>query len=152
MSDAARALQDYLDDAIPLVRAMQVEVRAAGPAAVVLHAPLAPNRNHQSTAFGGSVAGLATLACWGWLWTVLQEGYAGIELVVAHSEIDYLKPVTTGLVARCDAPPQAAQHALLEALARRGRGRLALAAAVEDEAGVLCAQFTGRFVADRRRP
>lgn len=141
------ALHAYLGDAIPLYRAMQAQVVAADSGQVVLRAPLAPNTNHQSTAFGGSVASLATLACWGWLWVFLRDAERPAALVVARSELDYLKPVTSALNARCDAPDAAARAALLDGLARKGRARIALQAEVVDDAGVVCTRFTGRFVA-----
>lgn len=145
--NGVEALQAYLDGAIPLVRAMQVEVREAGAERVVLAAPLAPNVNHQSTAFGGSVAGLATLACWGWLWTRVQGECADTQLVVARSEIDYLKPVTTDMTAMCAAPAAADEAVFLKTFARRGKARVELTATVLDAAGEVCARFTGTFVA-----
>ena len=141
------ALHAYLADAIPLYRAMDARVHAADTMTVSLSAPLAPNTNHQSTAFGGSVASLATLACWGWLWVWLRKAGVDARLVVARSEIDYLKPITTALHARCDAPGVDAHRALLDALARKGRGRVELAAVVQDDAGLACARYRGWFVA-----
>ncbi len=138
------ALHAYLAEAIPLYCAMEAAVERAGADSVALVAPLAPNTNHQSTAFGGSVASLATLACWGWLWVLLRDAGIDARLVVARSEIDYLKPVTTTLHAQCDA---AATRAFLDGLARKGRARIELEAVVTDDAGVVCARFTGRFVA-----
>ena len=43
---------------------MQVAVVSAAADAVTLSAPLAPNINHRSTAFGGSVSTLAILSAW----------------------------------------------------------------------------------------
>jgi thioesterase domain-containing protein len=149
MSIAVHDLQVYLEDAIPLVKAMGVAVESADRERVVLTAPLAPNTNHQSTAFGGSVAGLATLACWGWLWTVLREHGIQGQLVVSRSEVDYLKPVTTDFVSTCAAPGGTATEVFLRTLERRGRARLALTATVADSNGVLCARFMGEFVAVR---
>ena len=143
------ALHEYLSDAIPLYRAMDARVAAADAGAVVLTAPLAANTNHQSTAFGGSVASLATLACWGWLWVLLKDAGIDARLVVARSEIDYLKPLTTDLTARCAAPATDATRVLLDALARKGRGRIELEAVVEDAAGLACAEYRGWFVATR---
>jgi thioesterase domain-containing protein len=60
-------LQAYLHEHIPLTRALAVEVVEVGLQRVQLAAPLAPNRNHRQTAFGGSVASLAMLAGWSWL-------------------------------------------------------------------------------------
>jgi thioesterase domain-containing protein len=149
MSDTANELQEYLMGAIPLVTSMGVSVQSADRERVILSAPLAPNTNHQSTAFGGSVAGLATLACWGWLWTVLREYGIQGRLVVSRSEIDYLKPVTTDFISTCAAPGANGTEAFLRTLERRGRARLTLVASVEDAHGVLCAAFTGEFVASR---
>ncbi len=141
------ALHAYLAEAIPLYRAMEATVADADTGSVALVAPLAPNTNHQSTAFGGSVASLATLACWGWLWVLLRDAGIDARLVVARSEIDYLKPVLTALNARCNAPASATTRVFLDGLARKGRARIELEAVVTDDAGVVCARFTGRFVA-----
>lgn len=141
------ALHAYLGDAIPLYRAMQADVAAADTASVLLTAPLAPNTNHQSTAFGGSVASLATLACWGWLWVLLRDAGIDARLVVARSEIDYLNPVTSALHARCDAPDVARTRTFIDTLTRKGRARVEVDALVTDTVGTVCARFTGRFVA-----
>lgn len=149
MSASARDLQAYLEDAIPLVSAMGVSAITADRDRVVLAAPLTPNTNHQSTAFGGSVAGLATLACWGWLWTALRTHGIQGRLVVARSEIDYLKAVTTDFTSTCTAPGEVEATTFLRTLERRGRARIALTATVEDSGGVVCARFSGNFVAHR---
>jgi thioesterase domain-containing protein len=131
---------------------MQSVVTVASDLRVVLSAPLAPNINHQSTAFGGSVASLATLACWGWLWNQLRAAGAETvhaQLVVARAEIDYLKPIASAMTAICDAPETAALKSFEEAYARRGRGRITLDAVVEDANGLACARFVGKFVAIR---
>lgn len=146
-----RALDGYLRNAIPLYQAMGASVVTAGDDEVVIAASLAPNTNHQGTAFGGSIASLATLACWGWLWTVLQPRHAGAALVVARAEIDYLEPVTGDFIARCVAPPADAVEELLARLVRKGRARIELAATVEDGAGAVCARFAGRFAATAPR-
>ncbi|MET0363375.1 MAG: YiiD C-terminal domain-containing protein, partial [Sphingobium sp.] len=48
------SLQAYLHRQIPLSAAMQVSVQSAALESVTLSAPLEPNINHKSTAFGGS--------------------------------------------------------------------------------------------------
>lgn len=144
-----RALQAYLENAIPLVVAMGVTVDTADDGRVVLSAPLAPNVNHQSTAFGGSIAGLATLACWGWLWARTRSGAVPTGIVVANSTIEYSKSVTTDFTAECTAPADAVVAAFVRTLERRGRARIELAATVKDASGVVCATFGGRFVAVR---
>lgn len=143
-----QVLDAYLRGAIPLYAAMGASVDSAGDDEVVIRAPLAPNRNHQGTAFGGSIASLATLACWGWLWVKLQPAHGGAALVVARSDIEYLQPVPGDFIARCTAPTVTACDAMLAALARKGRGRIELAATVEHD-GAVCARYAGLFVATR---
>lgn len=152
MSDDRAILQRYLEAAIPQVVAMQASVTEASDGRVIISAPLAPNINHQSTAFGGSVASLATLACWGWLWNHLRASSADTvhaQLVVARAEIDYLKPIASTITASCEAPDAATLKSFEEAYARRGRGRVSLEAVVTDADGNVCTRFQGRFVAIR---
>lgn len=146
MMAPASVLQAYLDNAIPQATAMQVHVEDAGASGVVLRAPLAPNVNHEYTAFGGSIAALATLACWGWLWTRLHVPDTPVRIVVSRGETDYLAPLASDLTARCEAPPRPALEAFDRAYGRRGRARLEIEAVVEDTHGKVCARFNGLFV------
>ena len=54
-------LERYLYKHIPLSAAMQVSVQKMTAKSLTLHAPLAPNINHQQTVFGGSASTLAGL-------------------------------------------------------------------------------------------
>lgn len=143
----AARLEDYMRRTIPLVTKMQVQVASYDAAGLALSAPLAPNINHERTAFGGSLASLATLACWGYLWLLLEDE-PGMHMVVNEAHMRYLKPVTGVLSARCAAPFAAEQNKFLEILARRGKARLELKAGIAEH-GVLCAEYTGSFVAYR---
>jgi thioesterase domain-containing protein len=143
----AARLERYMCRTIPLVEQMQVRVTAFDAAGLTLTAPLAPNINHEQTAFGGSLASLATLACWGYLWLLLEDE-PGMHMVVNEAHIRYLKPVTTALSARCDTPPAEALQKFLGTLKRRDKGRIELKAAMNQD-GALCAEYTGSFVAYR---
>src|SRR3546814_17074004 len=68
-------------DVMPPVRAMAVQVVSVTPDRVCLRAPLAANVNDKGCAFGGSIAGLMTLAGWGLLVTRAQA-LAGRKSVV----------------------------------------------------------------------
>ncbi|HET7174531.1 MAG TPA: YiiD C-terminal domain-containing protein [Gammaproteobacteria bacterium] len=143
----AARLEDYMRRTIPLVTQMQVQVAGYDTAGLTLSAPLAPNINHERTAFGGSLASLATLACWGYLWLLLEDE-PSMHMVVNEAHMRYLKPVTGMLLACCAAPVAAEQGKFLEMLARRGKARLELKAGIAEH-GVLCAEYTGSFVAYR---
>ena len=139
-------LAAYLYEHIPLTRALAVEVLEVGEDNVRLRAPLAPNRNHRQTAFGGSVASLAILAGWGWLHARLAPAAPGLRLVIQRQAMEYLLPIDAAFVADCHAPPAASWQRFSKALASRGRGRIELQAQVSCSAGV-AARFTGVYVA-----
>ncbi len=139
-------LERYLHETIPLTVAMGVGVRAEDPECVVLTAPLSPNINHKQTAFGGSVAALATLAAWSLAQLRAWDAGQGITLVIRDSRLEYLHPVTGDLVAVCEFADEAAWQRALAQLRKRGRARLELASRLETAAGETAARFHGTFV------
>ncbi len=145
MTDPA-AVQAYLTEHIPLSADIGLEVRHAGPDRVVLAVPLGPNVNHQSTMFGGSESAALILSAWTLLHVRLRErGFRG-ALVIQRNDVEYLAPVTGDAVVTCDAPGPAAWAGFDAALARRGRGRMSLAATLTC-GDVVGAQFRGVYVA-----
>jgi thioesterase domain-containing protein len=139
-------LERYLHETIPLTLAMGVAVRSEDSRRVVLTAPLAPNVNHKGTAFGGSVAALATLAAWSLAQLRAWQTGHDITLVIRDSRLEYLQPVTGELVAVCEFDDEPAWRRALECLHKRGRARLELASRLEDTAGAQIARFRGTFV------
>lgn len=145
--ERAARLERYMHVHIPLVSQMQVRVTAYTAAGLDLAAPLAPNINHERSAFGGSLASLMTLACWGYLWLQL-EGEGGLHIVVNEANLRYLKPVTGELHAHCRAPAPKVLETFLAALRRRGKARVELTAEVRQREA-LAAEYRGSFVAYR---
>ena len=143
------ALQRYLREHIPLSVAMGVEVEVASPARILLRAPLGPNANHIGTAFGGAIGALAILAGWSWLWTLLRERSPRPEIVVARAATDYLRPAEGDFTAEVRPPSDEAIARFLEALDRRGKGRLEIVVEVISE-GEVVARFVGDYVATAR--
>ena len=141
---SAARLEAYLHRYIPLVGHMQVHVAACDASGLTLTAPLSANINHQSTAFGGSLASLATLACWGLTWLLLEKE-PDTHIVVNESHMLYLHPVTEMLVAHCPLPSEVAQQDFFATFQRRGKGRLELKAHIL-QGKTLCARFSGSFV------
>lgn len=149
MTPEAEALQRYLYEQIPLSRAMGMEVVELGADRVVLEAPLEPNTNHRSTAFGGSVTALATLAGWAMLHRRLQAEGRSVHLVIQRGSMDYLLPVATPFRAVCDEVDPHEWSRLVRALDRGGKGRARVDVRVE-AAGATAAHFEGAYVAIRR--
>lgn len=144
--EAARLLQEYLEHSIPLVPQMQIRVVELNDAHLVLGAPLAPNRNHIGTVFGGSLNGLATLSCWGLVWLLLHG--RGAQIVIREGNMKFRRPATSEFTAHCPLPPQDVQRQFVEQFQRRGRAGLDLEAEVHCN-GSRVAEFQGNFVAIR---
>jgi thioesterase domain-containing protein len=124
-------LQRVLNERIPLTLALGLEVLDASPRGVRLRLPLDPNRNHQNTAFGGSLYSAAVLAGWGLLWCALDERGCPADLVIAASQVRYVAPVRGAFEARCSVPDGRLAEAFVK-LERKGMAR------VHADSGVYC--------------
>lgn len=138
-------LQAFMHRDIPLTRSMGLRVVECNGHGLLISAPLAPNINHASTAFGGSLAAATTLACWGMLWLVLQQRQRQACIVIQESNISYLRPVTDDFIARCHYPSEEAVDRLLTMFDRQGKGRIELQSDVYEN-DMPCVGFRGRFV------
>lgn len=143
------ALQTYLHREIPLTVAMGLAVHEASPSRVILTAPLGPNANHQGTAFGGSLAAIATLAAWSLLWLRCRNCEEPPDLVIRRSEMEYLRPITDTLTAVCEFDDEPLWTKALERLRRRGRTRIDLASRLDTDEGP-GVRFYGRFALSAR--
>ncbi len=144
---ACARLASFVSANIPLVEHMAVRIERLDAEGLHLTAPLAPNSNHKRTAFGGSIHGLCTLACWGLLWLLLEDE-TDAHVVIHASDMRYHRPVNGLLRACCPLPADAEIDRFLETFARRGRARLTMQARLGDAAHP-AAMFEGRFVAMR---
>ena len=151
MSSASEYLQTVLHHDIPLTAEMGLKVLEWREQQLRLHLPLAPNVNHKSTMFGGSLYCGAVLAGWGWLHLRLQEeGITDGHIVIQEGQISYPLPVTGDAVAICPAPEAAVWNRFVAMYRRYGRARLTLDTRIlnagsEDEA----VRFTGQYVLHR---
>jgi thioesterase domain-containing protein len=133
-------------EGIPLASAMGVEIRRLDDNGIELAAPLAPNRNHMGTAFGGSLQAIATLAGWGV--TLVAAGETGARhVVIRNARMRFLEPVGGELVAVAAMPSAGAIAAFRGTLARRGRARLTVPVEIRVPGGPVAARFVGEFVA-----
>ncbi|MGB0866407.1 MAG: YiiD C-terminal domain-containing protein [Granulosicoccaceae bacterium] len=92
---------------------------------LTLTAPLERNLNHHGTAFGGSLFALAAVCGWGFVLLKLREANLHGLIVVKHSSVDYLAPVTGDLSVSCGAEP-ATVKAFIDIFRDQGRARLTL--------------------------
>lgn len=136
-------LQNFLHRNIPASAALSLTVTESSPARVALLAPIAVNRNHHQTVFGGSIAMLATLCGWSLVHLNYPE-YNG-KIVIQEGRTRYLKPAAGDLTAVCEAADPAAWAQCTKMLAERGKGKITLSCRLFSE-GVLAAEFEGKYV------
>jgi thioesterase domain-containing protein len=151
MTGPLEALRATLRTEMPVTQHLGIEAAGYHHGVLTLRAPLAANVNHKGTAFGGSLNAIATLAGWGVLWLALREHDLPGEVVIQDSSVQYLRPVAGDFLARSGPPEPEALARLLNAVRRRGRGRIGLAAEVADAAGV-AVTFAGRYVVHAPAP
>lgn len=131
---------------MPVSQRLGFSIEDLTAAAVTLRAEFGVNRNHQGSAFAGSVNALASLAGWSTVWLTLQEAGVDGGAVLQDSEIRYLHPIMGDFTATCIFPAAAERAALLDAVTRHRRGRVPVRVDVR-AAGVSVAAFYGRYVA-----
>ena len=144
----APGLEMFLHEMIPLAQAMGVRIEVSDENKLVLTAPHEPNRNSLNTAFGGSLVALATLAGYGVMWELMRNEKAQWRIVVKDSRTAYRKPVMGELRAICERPTKAALEEFKAALARYGKAKLKLKAAVVEK-GNIAVDFQAAFVVTR---
>lgn len=136
---------------IPLARAMQLRVLSRDGDRLRLAAPLAPNVNDKGCAFGGSLAGLMTLAGWGVIVLGLRARGHDCDVYVQDSTIRYLAPVWDDFVTEAALVDGESLDAFVATLAERGRARARVACRVAAADGSDAVTLEARFVAIARK-
>lgn len=143
VQNLAEELEALWNRGIPLTVAMRIAIEACSFEALTVAADLEPNANPHGTAFAGSLYAIAALTGWGMVWLALRSRGLGGAIVLAHGEIDYLRPVTERIVCRTGWP--VAEHGItLDRLAASGRAECSLECLI-GPAKRPAARFTGRY-------
>lgn len=142
----AKQLQSYLHAKIPITRSMRVRVISASSDRVILRAPLPPNRNHQNTAFGGSISTLALLAGWSLIHARLQDEGIAHNLVVKDQETTYLHAIAGPLIAEATLCGDADWTRFTKTLGKHHKAAIPLCAELRQDTDV-AATFRATFVA-----
>jgi thioesterase domain-containing protein len=142
------AVERYLHEHIPLSQAMAVSVSSIDDGGVILSAPLQPNINHRSTAFGGSISAVAILSAWTLIHVRLQLLSIPCQIVIQSSSIDYLNPIGSDFSAHCLNPPLENWQRFIKIFSKRGKARIALEAEIHAQ-GSIAGKFKGEYVALR---
>jgi thioesterase domain-containing protein len=137
-------LETLLHEEIPLTRALGIRAASYDGRCLALSAPLAPNVNHKSTAFGGSLYSLAVVCGWGLIHLKLTEAGLHKHIVIQESSIRYLRPVSDDMRAAC-CVDGAALERFMRTLHRHDRARLDLKVTVSHDSEP-AVEFSGRYV------
>jgi thioesterase domain-containing protein len=136
----------YLHEHIPLTRHLGAVVEAWDGTSIRLGAPLAPNLNHRSTAFGGSLSALAILSGWALVHLSLRDRGIDARVVIQRTELDFQEPVDGDFTATSALPPAADWERFLATLRRHRRARIAVSSTLEAGSGV-GGEHRGTYVA-----
>ena len=141
-----RELEATLEREIPMCSQMGIRVHSGGPEGLVMRLPLAPNRNHQQTAFAGSLNALCTVAGWGSVYLLLKELARRGNIVIRRSSIKYQEPVSTAeIFARCQPVSAEARQYFLEMLDEKKQAKLDLTVEIAGATDPLVS-FHGSYV------
>jgi len=139
-------LQGVLEREIPMCAQMGIKVHNGGADGLVMRLPLNPNRNHQQTAFAGSLNALCTITGWGSVYLLLRELGRNGNIVIRRSSIKYQEPVASSeIYARCQPVSAEARQYFLEMLGDKGQAKLDLTVEIAGSDGP-AVSFSGSYV------
>jgi thioesterase domain-containing protein len=146
VDDALTELEQTLHREMPISVPMGVRAISWDDRRLAMQMPLAPNRNHQFSAFAGSLNALCTVVGWGTVFLLVRdEGIHG-NIVIRRSNIRYLRPVRSAeIVARGLPLDPTGEEFFFELLRSKGRSKIDVAAEITDAEGPLVT-FTGSYV------
>ena len=137
---------------MPICDAMQITARGWADGRLAMAMPLGPNKNHQYSAFAGSLSALCTITGWGEVFMLLQgRGLEG-NIVIRRAAIRYLKPVRCEeIVAQCRPLDPEREGYFFELLEGKGRSKIDLAVEIS-LANEPYVAFSGSYVVQECQP
>lgn len=147
MHDAAlNKLQQTLVAEMPICTPMGIAAASWDGLQLVMQMPLAPNRNHQYSAFAGSLNALCTIVGWGTVFLMLHhEGLVG-NIVIRRSQIRYFRPVRSEAIVARGLPIDGENVGFFfELLRSKGRSKIDVSTEIADDEGPLVS-FSGSYV------
>ena len=148
--DPLAQLQSVIEREIPICQHMGIRVQSCCSNGLSMAAPLDRNRNHQRTAFAGSLNALCTVTGWGSVFLLLLQNDLQGDIVIRRSAIKYLKPVdSTQIVSHCAHAPARHRDYFVEMLRDKGQSKIELQVEIrgQEETAV---SFSGSYVVSGR--
>lgn len=139
-------LQQTLNREMPITIPMGLKARSWDNLRLSMSMPLEANRNHQYSAFAGSLNALCTATGWGTVLLLLEtQGMTG-NIVIRRSQIRYHRPVRTPLFIASSLPISGQSLEYFYELQRfKGRSKIDLSVEIADDEGPYVT-FNGSYV------
>jgi thioesterase domain-containing protein len=139
--------KEQLLNSIPVVAAMNVDIKAVENNSITISAPLDTNINYEGTAFGGSLNTACVLSSYLLVHHFLISNEIKFtSLVIQNSSIEYLVPVQEDFFAKSLITQKNADF-LKRTISKRGKGRIEVESVISTEgSSVEFVKFKGRFV------
>ena len=143
---ALELLQQTLDREMPITVAMGIEVVSWENEQLAVRMPLEANRNHQYSAFAGSLNALCTIVGWGTVFMLLQRKSLQGNVVIRRGKIRYLRPVRSPEFLAVGLPitPKDSDY-FFELYRSKGKSKIELNVEIADEQGPYV-RFEGSYV------
>jgi len=150
-------LEQTLQREMPICTAMEISVtswdrscQADGQlhdgGRLAMGMPLAPNRNHQDSAFAGSLNALCTIVGWGTMFLLLEQQNLAGNIVIRRGNIRYRRPVRAPQIVAWGLPlDREAVEYFYELLRSKGKSKLDVTVEIADTQGPLVS-FQGSYV------
>lgn len=123
----------WLNENIPLTRAMGISSCQYHSGQLTLSAPLSVNINDKGTGFAGATTALATLAGWSLITRYTRDAGLEAEVMIVESQVRYLRPVTADFTASVCLPDAETCRGFLQQLQQRGKARLTLEVSIQEQ-------------------
>ena len=137
--------QLYIEENIPITKAMGMTIQALNRNEVRLSAPIAQNINHRGSAFGGSIDSLFLTTGWAFI-RFLIDHYKPTPIIVgSKGSTNFIKPILEDFEAALVMPTDSEIDKFLSTFDRFGKARITAKATIHEN-GELCAEFEGDYV------
>lgn len=137
--------EQFLYEKIPSTKALEFSVIEFTPSKVKICAKLEPNKNHMSTAFGGSINSLMTVCGWAMAFINIKEIDPDAHIVIKKSNINYFAPINQDFIAECELSDEEIKRNFLEMYIKNKKSRLNLKVSCYNQETLL-SEYQGQYV------
>ena len=139
-------LQETLLREMPICGAMGIRAVGWDHDRLTVSMPLEPNRNHQYSAFAGSLSALCTITGWGTVFLLLDGRDLRGNIVIRRSQIRFLRPVRPAVLHATSMAGAGDEGAyFFELLLSKGMSKIDVGVEIADAEGPFVS-FTGSYV------